>query len=465
MFQTGENYMVFHSITDLKNSIYDGLFANIFATLTGGVFLTGFALYLGMSDAMIGILASVPFLVTAFQLPASYYLGKNGGRKRFAFWGAATGRFIWIPILIVAAIPYLSSHTRSLFILGLFFMSHSCISVSYVSWLSWISDLVPDNIRGKFFGSRNMICGIAGMLAVILFGNILDHLKSHPSDGFPFGFGITFMTAVIFGMLSLYFLGRISEPKICKPADAVSFKELIYLPFREKNFRNFLIFSFSWSFSVYFASPFFTLYFLRNLKFSYGFVAVLNTISACADLIGMQVWGRISDKVKNRVIIRFASWVAVFLPLAWVTVTPGAYVLPIFLHIVGGGFWAGINLSMNNLLLRISPKENKGVFLSIFNMLAGLGAALGPILGGLAINFMSDLDLRLFNRELAPLQMVFLTSTLLRLSCIQLFKSVHEPDEATVGQLVRVLRSVRGMNVATGFNYLLHPFIEITRED
>jgi MFS family permease len=457
--------MEFHSKNDIKNSIYDGLFANIFATLTGGVFLTGFALYLGMSDAMIGMLGSIPFLVTAFQLPASYFLGKNGGRKMVTCWGAAMGRFTWVPILIVAAIPYFSVQTKSLFILGLFFFSHSCISVSYVSWLSWISDLVPDNIRGKFFGSRNMICGIAGMLALIIFGNVLDRLKGHPSDGLPLGFGITFTAAVVFGMLSLYFLGRISEPRVGKPADAVSFGKFINLPFKERNFRNFLVFSFGWSFSVYFASPFFTLYFLRYLKFSYGFVAVLNTISACADLIGMQVWGRISDKVKNRAIIRFASWVAVFLPLAWVTVTPGAYVLPIFLHLVGGSFWAGINLSMNNLLLRISPRENKEIFLSIFNMLAGLGAASGPILSGLALKFMADLDLRLLDREIAPLQIVFLTSTLLRLFSIQLFKWVHEPEEATVGELVRVLRSVRGMNVATGFNYLLHPFIEITRKD
>jgi MFS family permease len=457
--------MEFHSKNDIKNSIYDGLFANIFATLTGGVFLTGFALYLGMSDAMIGMLGSIPFLVTAFQLPASYFLGKNGGRKIVTCWGAAMGRFTWVPILIVAAIPYFSVQTKSLFILGLFFFSHSCISVSYVSWLSWISDLVPDNIRGKFFGSRNMICGIAGMLAVIIFGNVLDHFRSHPSGGLPLGFGITFTAAVIFGMLSLYFIRRISEPQIIKSEGAVSFGEFIYLPFKENNFRNFLIFSFLWSFSVYFASPFFTLYFLRNLKFSYGFVAVLHTISACADLIGMQVWGRISDKVKNKAIIRFASWVAVFLPLAWVTVSPGSCVLPIFLHLIGGGFWAGINLSMNNLLLRISPRENKEIFLSIFNMLAGLGAALGPILGGLALKYTADLDLRLLDREIAPLKIVFLTSTLLRLLSLQLSKWVHEPEEATVGQLVRVLRGVRGMNVATGFNYLLHPFIEINRKD
>jgi hypothetical protein len=60
-----------YSKTDLRNSFYDGMFANIFATLTGGMFLTGFALYLGMNEFMIGVVASMPFIVTVFQLPAA----------------------------------------------------------------------------------------------------------------------------------------------------------------------------------------------------------------------------------------------------------------------------------------------------------------------------------------------------------------------------------------------------------
>ena len=46
-------------------------------------------------------------------------------------------------------------------ILALFFFSYSCISTSYVSWLFWISDLVPDDYRGRFFGVRNMLSGAA----------------------------------------------------------------------------------------------------------------------------------------------------------------------------------------------------------------------------------------------------------------------------------------------------------------
>jgi len=447
---------------EFKNLFYDGIFANMFATLTGGVFLTGFALHLGMNEFTIGLLASIPFMVTAFQLPTSYFVRKSGKRKRVAYFAAGLARLTWIAILIGALVPMAETSTKHFVILSLIFVSHTFVSVSYVAWLSWTSDLVPDEIRGRFFGTRNMLCGAAGMIVIIVYGNLLDLLKPRP-HGLTFGFAFTFVSAVLFGMLSLRYLNRIPEAQVNPVIDNRHFHRHLSLPLKEANFRRFLLFAFLWSFSVYFASPFFTLYFLRDLQFSYGFVAILGMISSFADLTAMQLWGKISDRVKNKAVIQLASWVVVFLPLAWAIVRPGSLVIPILLHAVGGGFWAGINLCMNNLLLRISPEENRTMFLSAYNITGGLGAAAGPILAGLAIKSGSNLTLQFFSWTVLPLQVIFVTSTLFRLLSLQLFKYVHEPEEVTVGQMVRILRSVRGLNMANGFNYLLHPFLEISR--
>ena len=73
------------AVPDFRNSFYDGMFAHVFATLTGGVFLTAFALHLGMSEFMIGVLAALPFVVTIFQLPTSTLIQKNGTRKKVAY--------------------------------------------------------------------------------------------------------------------------------------------------------------------------------------------------------------------------------------------------------------------------------------------------------------------------------------------------------------------------------------------
>jgi Na+/melibiose symporter-like transporter len=371
--------------SDVRNALYDGVFAHMFATLTGGVFLTGFALHLGMHEFEIGLLASMPFAVTIFQLPISFFISKNGMRKELASIAALLARGSWIPILFFAFFP-LAYLPRSQLILGLIFLSYAFASIIYVSWLSWMSDLIPDEIRGRFFGTRNMLCGATGMGIMVILGIVLDRFNTQSLTSPQIGFTVIFVSAIVFGVISLKFLKKISDPSITRQdIKNESFLQLSCRPFKEFNFRIFLIYSMLWGFSVHFASPFFTLYFLRDLRFSFGFVASLSMLSTLADLIGMQVWGRISDRVKNKVVIQLASWIAVFIPLAWITVKPQSVILPIILHILAGGFWAGINLCTNNLLLRISHQENRTFFLAIFHIAAGLGAATGPILGGLFI--------------------------------------------------------------------------------
>jgi MFS family permease len=436
----------------------------MFATLTGGVFLTGFALYMGMDEFMIGLLASMPFLVAVIQLPTSLLMEKTGRRKGAWYWGALFTRVTWIPILIVALLPISSTSGKYAAVLGLIFFSYCANSVSSVSWLSLMSDLVPDKIRGSFFGTRNMLCGAAGMAAMLVFGEALDFMEAHVHGGLSLGFGVVFVAAVFFGVVSLRFLNRVSEPKLAQIEAHRSFGKGLMLPFKESNFKKFLIFVFLWSFSVFFAAPFFTLYFLQDLKFSYGFIAALATIAGTADLTGMRLWGKISDNVRNKAIIRLSSWVAILIPLAWVFVRPGSIVLPIIFNLIGGGFWAGINLCMNNLLLEISPKENRAIFLSMYNIVGGLGAAAGPIIAGLLLISMNG-HVNLWRWEALPIQIIFLISTVLRLLSYQLFKYVHEPEEVEPGQVVRILWSVRGLNVATGFSYLLHPFVEIARNN
>lgn len=451
---------------DIKNSNYDGIFAHMYATLTGGVFLTGFAVHLGMNEMMIGFLASMPFIVTVFQLPVSLFIWKNGRRKKVAYLFAFLARITWVPVIIFAVLPLPFSFERSQVILGLIFFSYTFASVSYVSWLSWISDLIPDKIRGNFFGTRNMLCSAAGMVVMLIFGKMLDGLNTSSFGALPIGFTVTFISAVFFGMGSLLFLKKISEPsQLEREVRKDSFRKLLSLSMGESNFKKFLIFAFLWSFSVYFASPFFTLYFLRDLKFSYGFVAVLGMLSALADLIGMKIWGRISDRVKNKAVIQFSSWVAIFLPLAWVSVKPDSFFMPILLHIIGGGFWAGINLCMINLLLRISPEENKAVFLSIYNIAGGVGAAVGPVLAGLVLTTIAHLDFHLFTWKVHPLQIIFFTSSLFRLLSFQVFKLVREPEESSAKEIIRILRSMRGMNITNGFSYLLHPFAVVEKEE
>lgn len=445
----------------IKNSFGDGIFATIFATLTSGVFLTGFAIYMGMNELAIGVMAALPYAATLFQLPTSILITQTGRRKKLTVFSAACGRLLWLVILAVALISMEPSKTTTVLILGLIFLSHAFLSTSYVAWFSWTSDLIPDRLLGRFFGTRNMINGIAGMATIVGFGFVLDAIARHGPNGPIRGFSLVFVAAVLCGMASLGFLVRVVDPPKSVTKDSPARLDRFLQPLRRKNFKSFLAYSILWNFSVYFAGPFFTLYFLRDLGFSYAFASTMGMVSALADLTAMRLWGSISDRVRNKAVIQVCSWVTVFLPFLWTFVRPDHVLLPVALHILGGAFWAGIHLCTNNLVLRISPRDDRAICFSLHNIIAGLGATVAPITAGLIIDILASVDLEALHPEMTPLRLVFVASTILRLISLQFLKFVNEPEEVPMSQMIRILRNVRGLNTTNGFHALLHPFVEV----
>ncbi|MGD2013547.1 MAG: hypothetical protein PVI94_19570 [Desulfobacterales bacterium] len=61
---------------------------------------------------------------------------------------------------------------------------------------------------------------------------------------------------------------------------------------------------------------------MRDLGFNYAFISTTGMISALADLTAMHLWGYISDRVRNKVVIQACSWIAVFLPFLWTFARP-----------------------------------------------------------------------------------------------------------------------------------------------
>jgi MFS family permease len=442
--------MRFFERDDYRYSFFDGMCANVYATLTGGAFLTGFALYLGMDEVMIGLMMAIPFIVTLFQLPGSYYICRNGGRKRIALRAATIARLMWLPILAIGFWPLEPNVLRQLIVVILFLAMQSFTSVSYIAWMSWTSDLVPDEIRGAFFGTRNMLCGAAGIAAVLIFGNLLDIFTAGFGQS-PLIFAVPFGCAVVFGLVSSYYLKRMAD--IPAPAfNGKSFWQELAGPFRDGNFRGYLLFTGCWNFSVHMAAPFFALYFLRDLKYSYGFVALLTTIAALADIFAVKFWGAISDHIKNKAVIQVAGWGVVFLPALWVLVRPEDLLWPMMIQILSGGFWAGVGLCNNNLLLRISPRQDRVWFLSANSITAGLAAAMAPIVGGVFLNLLNQHLPATSTGGILPLHYLFIASSLLRMLSLLLFRFIHEPQEKSFRQVMQLFFAMR-RNRLTG----LHP--------
>lgn len=449
----------------LRVSIYEGIFANIYANLTGSIFLPAFALALGANNLHIGILASVPFFANIGQLAGGYLVERYNQKKLFAILFSFVSRSLWLPIIITSLV--LEKNPGLVLKILIFLVIGSSLfgAKSGVSWLSWMAGLVPDEIRGRYFGLRNSLLGAANVLFSILAGLFLDWFKHHyPDHPHLRAFEIVFLFAVCCGLFSAFLLIRQPEPALVNYKKE-KFKELVFAPLRHQQFRKFMSFAVPWSFVVNMASPFFVVYMLNNLHVSYTFAALMMVSSAFADFIGMSIWGHLSDRFGNKPIIILSTIVTTILPLVWLLTSDSKYVVLIFiplLHLLGGFFWAGYNLCSVNLVFRMVPAFGNSIYFALWNTFNGAAAGLGALTGGIIVKNWHLVGPSLSLPDGSEYKVIFLISGMLRLlSGIALsgLRKVQEPQSADVFKVVRVLSNVRSWASMMGFHPTLHYYL------
>ena len=299
-----------------RNSIRDGSFYSIMDGM-GMRYITPYALSMGISNRLIGILEVFPALIgniLRILFNKSYYKkSRKGIVLPFVFIQA----FFWIPLLLVGFAYFFLS--LSLFYSSLFLViSYSMIIISGLiaspAWVSWMQDLVESN-RGAYFGRRNKINGLVLVISMLTAGLILDYFEK---GQIFFGFAILFILASLGRYISFYFLKKQYEPK-------VSHDEKSYFSFFQfikkmpsNNFGRFVIFVSLTSFAVTIASPFFSVYMLKELKLSYLAFTIINLGVLISPIIFLSFIGKLSDKIGTVKVMKISGFLISFVPLLWI---------------------------------------------------------------------------------------------------------------------------------------------------
>jgi MFS family permease len=442
----------------LRDATLDGSFYSVMTSLTNGVFLTGFALALGSSHFEIGVIASLPLLAPMLQLPASPLLARRR-LKRICLWTSFLGRSVWVPIALLPLIA-MSSSSHSLVWTLIFGMAvyHISASIAGVSWISWMADLVPEKIRGRYFGNRNVAIGAVGMIATLGGGLLVKRYGVWFKPEVMIGFTFLFLVALVFGYMSIIFLRKIPFDPGFQETTQRSLSRSLSTVLVDKRFLIVILFSSCWGFGVNLASPFFTVYMFQDLHLGYETVAIYTVLNLATNLLGMWFWGRASDRYGNKPVMQSMGLLAAMLPFLWVFVTPVTvpYLAP-FNHLLAGFCWAGINLTSVNLLLKLARKGDQAVYLSVHAFACSLFIALGPLAGGMLSGHFSHLYLTLGGLHIYHLHFVFIVSTLLRYGSLILLQWVHEPKEVPASAMIKALSNIKRLSTMMGLQPLVHP--------
>jgi MFS family permease len=440
----------------LHLALYEAGLANVFTELTSGPRQIGFALLLGARDLQVGMLSALPQLANLSQLTASFLLEQTGKRKALTLVTAGLSRLVWLAIVLLPLSLFdRLSDLRIWVMVAIVALSALFIAMSNNAWLSWLGDLVPPRLRGRYFGRRNMVIAAVSMTVPLAAGALIDSWQSWFTPQAPGGFLIVFGLAIICGLVALAVQWRMPEMPLV-PSQGAPFFSRLSIPLRDTNFRRFIGFHLCWGWSVNLAAPFFAVYMLKNLQLSYTFVTALASLTALSNLMGMRFWGQMTDRFSAKPVSLLGGLGAALLPGFWLTtaVLSPWVVLPL-VHVLGGFAWSAFNLNVNTLLLALAPTRERSIYLSVYAALTGLTIAAAPIVGGL-VGRMLQAGVMPLPSWLNAYFLLFALSCLLRLLSLLLFLRVHEPREVPLERLLPVFGNLRTLNTMMGFEPLFH---------
>jgi MFS family permease len=454
-----------------KAFIKDGLTTEVMAALTGGVFLVAFALKLGASNMLIGLLAAIPPLVQLVQIPSIYLIEKFRTRRTICMYAAASSRLLW---LLIALIPFMVPDNERLTVLVIVILLSTALSaLAGSSWNSWMHDFLPHNRLGSVFSKRMSISIAMGIPFSLAAGFYIGRWGEQFPQYDLYGYSILFALGSLVGLLGIYFISTIPEPRMVPLEEKINLFELILRPLKDVNFKNLIMFLSSWNFAVNLAAPFFTVYMLKVLKLDLTLIIALMVLSQISNVLFLRIWGRLTDRFSNKSVLGVSGPLFLLCIFAWTyTILPERRIFTILLliaiHIFAGISTAGVTLASGNIGLKLAPKGQATAYLAANGLINSLAAGIAPILGGTladiftgyelfgTINWRSPAEERVFTTFiLQGWGFLFLLAALTGLYSIHRLATVKETGEVEETIVMRELiaeveRGVRDISTAAG---------------
>lgn len=397
----------------LRYSLWDGIFSSITIGATE-TFIVPYALAMKAGPALVGLLVALPNLAGAVLQTASASISEwMGSRKALVIYAVFVQAVMWIPVIVI---PYAFTEGRGAYLVIFYTILIAFGLLSFPPWSSMMADYVPEDRRGKVFGLRNRIFGITNISAMLAAGLILQ--ASGKAFGNPItGFTIVFSMAAASRLTCCYFLSKQYEPPLdVRPEHKFTIFDFLKR-IRRSNFGRFVIFVALINFAVFMSGPFFAVYMIKELGFSYIVYTVVTMASTLTIFSMMRLWGSHADHVGNRKVLRLASSFLPLIPVLWLFSHNVAYLITI--QIFGGFFWSGFNMSASNFLYDAVTPEKRTRCIAYYNAINGVAIFAGAGAGGFLAKSLPPIS---GSRLLS----LFVLSGLIRLAALPICSTIRE---------------------------------------
>ena len=320
----------------------------IWMTCISGSWMNSFRRILGFDDFDFGLMQALPCLAAFGNLISTILVERTGLRKYLFIVCAGISRLSWL-LLAVILVLVPRGRTSVWLVQIVLLMCWSLSAVGMAAWFSWMGDLIPRRIRGRYLATRQRITRLIQFPVAIGLAIFMDRVID---DSLPFTpdaqpallwalFGL-FVAAAVFGTADiLFFLDirdlkpttpvkprrpavniSVSQPRRPGAAGAVAFagryvvaagEELLVAPLRDRVFRRYVVYSATAMFAMAVGGPFYIRNMRENLGFSHLAVNMMfMVLGPLVSILTIKKWGRLIDRWGRRPMLMLATALAVF---------------------------------------------------------------------------------------------------------------------------------------------------------
>jgi len=332
----------------------------------------------------IGLLVSLPLAVGAVGPMAT--LAAIGRLRRRKAWTAAAafgqaavlmtlgglelGGRLTVPVLILAAATY-----------------QICAMAAATAWSSWLGDLVPASMRGRYFSLRSRGVQVAICASLVAAGLVLERLEPAAAGSElgvlgGAGFRVLFPLAAAMRAISAVLLLFTPEGRFHGISGP---RQLFRFVSTERGRAAWRLLALGGAFQMvtYMASPYFAPFMLQKLELSYAQYMLATVAVVIGKFTLFPVWGRALDRHGPRSIYSMALLCAALVPLPWLWAGGIGWVLAA--QFFSGVSWSGHEVSQFSILLDVSYRRTRPHVFAALNLVHGSAQLVGATLGGLVV--------------------------------------------------------------------------------
>jgi len=405
-------------------------FEYFISLLIADAFLAKLLTSIGISDALVGIIASFTSIAFVFQLFSIFLVRARISTKRLVVSLDTLSIFLFMFIYLIPFVPT-DKTTKTVLVILSVLIAYVAKYLIYSLCFKWANSYVEPTKRADYSATKEMISLFAGMIFTAIIGFVIDKYEGigNLNGGFLF-IAVSILILNVCNFTSLMMIKK--EDKSEHEGDREPIGVIIINTLGNKNFRNVITLTVLWEVAKYFTIGFIGVFKTNDLLMSVFLVQVINIFSNFIRMLISKPFGRYSDKHSFAKGMELGMLIAAGAFFVNIFTTPKTWYLIIIHTILYSCSFAGINQNSFNITYSYVDSKYITQAMAFKNSIGGICGFGASILAGKILSAIQAGGNTIFGIEVYGQQILSLISFGIVMVAIIFTRNVIEKQKIIV---------------------------------